>query len=443
MLMTRYFVSHRLNDETSVLLNTLSGAIDLIQNRYLPLLSEPERLSDHPDIYQALSERGYFFPSKEAEEDALRGLFEKFQPERRPTMFVICPTYACNLRCVYCFEGDLTKEEPRLINTDEVDAIFDAISKLSPEGAAIQLFGGEPFLPGNQAIVGYILSKAAARDCQISAVTNGVNLSFYMPLLLKHKDRLIDFQVTVDGPPQIHDARRPRAGGQGTFHEIVDNIDEALSHGVRIRLRVNVDRVNISSLSDLADIIRSKGWDKLSNFGALLSPVDDHKGADLPDKMGEDETARYWFAQIKKDPQLSIFRPDLWRNLDFLITTLSSTMLSFPRFNYCESNNLGCYTFGTDGKIYLCAEAIGDPRTVVGDYYPRLSMDDDAIAKWNGRSVLTLEKCRTCSIATLCGGGCAYAALSINGSIDEPYCNGAIDTVHAYLDSMKEKLLTL
>ena len=443
MYLTRYLVQHRLDENFSVIINTLSGALDIVDNEYTEALRNPNSLSPSSDIACSLSERGYLLPSKQAEDELFTEVYGKFTANqyKAPTMFVICPTYACNLRCQYCFEGKLTSEQTRILTREEVDAVFTAIAELTKETATIQLFGGEPFLPGTKDIVEYILECAVKRDYKISVVTNGVNLAAYMPLLLECKNNLSDFQVTVDGPADIHDKRRPKAGGQGTFAEIMAGIELALSNGLHIRMRVNADKTNIYRVVDLADYIIAREWDQLENFGALLSPVDDHTGGEVPNRLTEDAAATIWLELTKKYPQLSIFRADLWRNLDYLLTMLNTDKLSFPRFSYCESNNLGCYTFGTDGKIYVCTESIGNPASAIGTYFPDLQIFEDKAAIWNGRNVMTIEKCRQCEIATLCGGGCAYAALCINGSTDEPHCNGALETLHAYLESIKEDLL--
>ncbi len=443
MYLTKYLLTHDIDDDKFLTLNTLSGAIDVVDMEYKRFFDHPELISADIPIYKSLIERGYMYESEAAEQEKLKSLYAHFNSVDRPVMFVICPTYACNLRCVYCFEGDLTTEQQRVLTTDEVDSIFRAIKKLSTKEASIQLFGGEPFLLSNRKIVSYIIDQAARLDYTISAVTNGVNLLDFLPLLLKYKKNLVDFQITLDGPAEVHDIRRPRAGGQGTFNDIVKSIDAALESGLKIRLRVNVDRENIGYLKEMSELIKDRGWDKFENFVAMLSPVDNHTGAELSNKLSENETAKLWFKMKEEHQELEVFRPDLFRNLDYIITTIKRKKVSYPRFQYCESNNLTCYTFGTDGKVYLCAEAIGNQSSAVGVFHPDLMLDESLVNQWNGRSIMTLDKCRDCPIATFCGGGCAYAALCINGAIGDPYCNNAIDTVHTYLDSISQEVLDL
>ncbi len=441
MYLTRYMLTHHLNDSSSVLVNTLSGAVDVIDNRYLPLLADPAALTPDCEIWQPLHDRGYIFPSRAAEEQEVRRLFNEYTRTARPMSFVICPTYSCNLRCKYCFEGSLPQEHPRVLEAEEIDAIFAAIDRLRTADSHIQLFGGEPLLPTTHEAVKRILELSRARGLTVSTITNGVHVADYIPLLTSFRAQIDDFQITVDGLAAIHDKRRPRAGGQGSFQAIIEGIELLLANEMKVRMRVNVDRNNLGNLVELAEFIQAKGWDQLPHFGAILSPVDDHSGRDMPERLAEHETAIEWFKLKKSHPELDLFRVDLFRNLEYLMTTIGSDDFSFPRFQYCESNNLSCYTFGTDGKIYLCAEAVGDDRHAVGRYYPDFFLNEAALSSWNGRSVLSLDACRDCPIATFCGGGCAISAVNINGSLDSPYCHGALETVHAYLDSIKDTLI--
>lgn len=442
MYLTRHLITHKLDDRFSVLLNGLSGALDVVENRFIPLIENPSALTSATEIYQPLLERGYIFPSEADERREMDRLFAKYTADRQPMTFVVCPTYACNLRCTYCFEGALPASSHKVLSRPEITSMFTAVQRLAVGDPHIQLFGGEPLLPATYEAVNLVLERSASLGYPVGAVTNGVNIPMFMPLLRKFRDHLDDFQITLDGPAEVHDKRRPRAGGQGTFSEIVSGIELLLNEGIHVRLRVNVDNRNIDSLVDLADFIMMRGWDRVPEFVALLSPVDDHKHSDYPHRVAEHETAVQWFKLRSVHPRLSLFRVDLFRTLDYIISTLQPDTISYPRFQYCESNNLSSYTFGTDGSIYLCAEAIGEAAHAVGTYHPHFYINEEAVGRWNGRSVMTIKKCRDCPVATLCGGGCAISACNINGSIDEPYCNGALDTIHAYLDAIKDRLLS-
>lgn len=52
------------------------------------------------------------------------------------------------------------------------------------------------------------------------------------------------FQVTIDGPEDIHNSRQPLKSGQPTFHTIVKNLYENIDILLQIFLRINTDKKN-------------------------------------------------------------------------------------------------------------------------------------------------------------------------------------------------------
>jgi len=192
--------------------------------------------------------------------------------------FVIVPTYVCNLRCPYCFQGhDMHAGKGvfgRVMTTSDVAAIFSVIDDLRRPGAVarllgvaeegdhlvgpdassvangrqqVTLFGGEPLLPETRAVVGEIVSEAASRDLEVSAITNGVQLRYFQDLL--GPDGISSLQITLDGVAHRHDQRRIGPGLRHTFAMVVENIDMALTRGAGVDVRMNV---NIDNQEDCA-----------------------------------------------------------------------------------------------------------------------------------------------------------------------------------------------
>ena len=65
-------------------------------------------------------------------------------------------------------------------------------------------------------------------------------------------------QITLDGPPEIHDLRRPLVAGKPTFDRIIKNIlcaPEAFSLSVRI----NVDSGNCQHIFELIEVLHNEG----------------------------------------------------------------------------------------------------------------------------------------------------------------------------------------
>lgn len=465
---------------------------------------------------QEMRENLFLFDSP-AEENALleaavAGTWQRMQAVQ-PEAYTVCPTLACNLACSYCFEGDSLTDKPQGVMTDaQVTALFEAIASIregherqkqtlegtdlnvpEPMPPWIGLFGGEPLLPSTRRPVAAILERAQARGFLVGATTNGVNLTRYADLLEKHQAILTAFQVTLDGPKAVHDARRHRLGGQGTFDEIVRGIDLLLSLEIGVNLRVNLDRANLPALPELVAFIQHKGWADSPWLEFSLAPVTVHqeKGCQgqYTQALTELELARQVQTMMEENAAVAeVCHLGFLRHLEHLIGILEPEKLgrgkwgaprrTGPRFWYCEASTDKQFVFTPEGLIYACTEAVGQPQHAIGRFDPKLDIWRERQGEWVGRTILSHPKCRECAISTLCGGGCNLGARERAGdgekagdgaqagegtaahshllqialpgrrlapptafSRPDPFCNAAEDTVRAYLRSAGARLL--
>lgn len=452
MYLTKLASLHRLTPESSLLINGLSGAVDLVDNELRTQLLELA-LGGRPALAEArasaLIERGYLFADEGAERAALQTVYQAYQRlmSSRPLQFVLCPTYQCNLSCQYCFEDHQLRARRETLTAQQVKNAFHAVRELSSaapgRAAQVVLFGGEPLLPTTMEAVEAALDHAETHGIPVQVVTNGTHVRDFVAAFRGHPDVVRGAQITLDGPRAVHDARRPHVGGDGSFDEVVDGVEACFEEGIEVSLRVNLDAHNIGQLEALADLLVETGWPARDGFRCQLAPVTDHVGtSDYPYLMREDELVA---------PVLELWRrrPDLKRVLDFRLFRILHHLISviepearakaMPRFHYCEADRGDIYSFGPDGLIYICTESIGDPQNAVGTYSPRYEIWGKRRLQWQGRSVLTLPECQECNIATFCGGGCAYAALRQLGSPAHGLCAGAPDVVRAYVSMLRER----
>lgn len=430
-----------LDDKNTLLLNALSGAIDIVDNEAKDKILTIQRTKyienyKNDELISQLKERKYLFESYDEEQEVLKQ--EKYVYDvymrSQPISFVICPTMLCNLRCTYCFESEAIRNNPTVISNEQVENIFRHIDKIkeerNPKGTIIQLFGGEPLLPSTLEINSNIFRLAKESNCQISIISNGTNIEVYKELLSEYKNDIGNIQITMDGIKEIHDKRRIRIDKTGTFDVICRGIDMLLSMGIKVSLRINVDRVNIDSLKQFVNFVDEKGWDKHQNFICDIAPVTDHHASNsIEGLMAENEIVNK-IAEIFPDDKShnSIFKMTMFRVLNHLNNSLelnSATQETYSMFTYCEANALRFYVFSPDGYVYACPETVGNKEMAIGTYDNELKLISEKVDKWSKRSILRMPKCADCKIAPFCGGGCAYAAVTINGDIDCPICDNA------------------
>lgn len=452
MHVTRRLVISPLTDNYSLAINTLSGAIDILERGELTVLERlklgqapPEGWTDG-DVCRLMRERFYVFDSPDDEQDCLRQMFSLHEANRHsasPVQIAICPTMACNLRCRYCFQDETRHATGGTMTSDMLDAAFaviPALKKLSDsesDNHAIILFGGEPLLPATMGLVERVAHSCQTHGHRLEVVTNGVHLEEFVPVLASADEVLSQLQVTVDGPPAIHDSRRCFRGGNGTFGLIESGIDRALAAGLPVTVRINIDRNNIAHVNELVDMFEAKGWTCKSNFHCYMFPVTHRTGDPPPHLLSEDQIIAHFQDLFRGEGNLlAKYAVHGIKILSVVASALDPNSIPVsmgPLFTYCEAAGLRYFALGPDGLIYPCGQAIGDPLAVIGQYHPVLELDEDRCRAWANRTVFAIEECRDCDIATLCGGGCAHMALRDHGRLDAPACGNARETLFNYL----------
>ena len=186
--------------------NPLYGNASLITQREYDILTKPHT---HDTISQ-FKDEGYLTTLTEEEETQL--MEKRYEDQKNPLnpRTAIVVTYACNLRCTYCWTDFLFDTFSAIIDKKTVDPAFNTIPQIPAlqSTKSMSLYGGEPFLPSTHAIVTYIRKKGSDKGYTFHANTNGYYLSKFVPLLAQHA--IEGLGVTLDGWKPVHDARRKK-----------------------------------------------------------------------------------------------------------------------------------------------------------------------------------------------------------------------------------------
>lgn len=409
-----------------------------------PATAAPEAAALSSATLSHLAAQGYLTDlSPDEEQTFFAGFAAKLHEHalRQPPSYILMPTYDCNLRCAYCYQDHMRTDGTfrhllRTMSQPVIDRIFAAMPQIEErhglEPAAwrrrnIGLFGGEPLLAANRSVVAAILAKAfAIGDADLWAVTNGTELDAYRDLLGPHG--IARLQITLDGPPDDHDARRIHADGSGSFARIAANITMALDLGAEVSVRMNVDRGNLAQVPALAGEIMARGWDRHPGFSAYTSPIRAGNG-----RIAGDSTLSSWeldraLTDLRAEhPDLRVVaRPD--EGMRARARRLFSTggeVLPSLRPSFCGAHDR-MYIFDPFADIYACWEKTGDAKVRVGRVTESggIELHDDPLGLWRHRTVASNPVCRRCRYALHCGGGCAVLALAQNGRFDSNYCDG-------------------
>lgn len=347
--------------------------------------------------------------------------------DRTPTQLLFVPTLGCNLRCTYCYQETLDPEGHGLASQGTIDAFFAYVDRYhadEPVAPYVTLFGGEPLVdtPAHHDRVGRVLAGAERRGLGVAVVTNGHDLRAFVPALAAARAR--EVQVTLDGPPELHDRRRPHGSGRGTFAAIVRGIDALVEARVPVNLRVVVDRENLEALPALAAIAEERGWLDLPEARMKTQVGRNYELFGCASRQRRDQLfdrlelwARY-VELAEREPRLLRFHRPRLHGIRHLADTGE---LPPPNFDACPAAKKE-WAFAPDGGLYGCTATVGNPRYRLGRYTPVVDRDEAAIARWQGRSALTIPACQGCAVATVCGGGCGAVAAEATGDPGAPDC---------------------
>lgn len=449
--------------EEMLLVHTYTGAFDLVTRRIAacvrsleigprakPLYGEWGQEDSEGTIGEPLSDvaidllkkRGYLTSMTSEEEEGFFRLYierlHHLYGRRWPT-YLFMPTYDCNLRCAYCFQDHMRTDSRfshllRRMSPAMVDRIFKAMPGIEtlhgiPEETETQVeigfFGGEPLLADNRSIVEYIIERARQRgSARFWAISNGTELEAYEDLL--SPELLGSIQITLDGPPRQHDARRIYPDGGGSWEKISANVQRCLDRGVQISIRTNVDRTNLGNLADLAAEILRHGWDRFPHFGTQVAPIRSSN-----EKTDARETLNTWeLDQLLTELRISHPQTKILGRVDDTLRSQADHVFrnqGIPTFksSFCAAHT-GMYIFDPFGDIYACWEKTGDQRIRMGyvDEQGDARFAFDLQALWRNRTVTSNPVCLRCRYNVFCGGGCAVLATDSHGDFYRNYCDG-------------------
>ena len=146
-----------------------------------------------------------------------------------PSVLIFEVTEQCNLRCDYCINsGDYPRERtysPKKMSTDTADKALEEIVPLMKDTSMISFYGGEPLL--NIDIINHIMKQARekfhSKGLMFSMTTNFFNGDRYIKEIV---DNGMYVNLSLDGPPEVHDRFRKTESGNPTYSRIRSNLDK-------------------------------------------------------------------------------------------------------------------------------------------------------------------------------------------------------------------------
>jgi uncharacterized protein len=313
----------------------------------------------------------------------------------------IAPTMACNFRCSYCFE----ERRSETMTPEVEDAVVAFVERRAREIQALSLswFGGEPTLRLDiiERLVGRLGTLCKEKDIAfppMTMITNGYLLTSAVATVLKGLN-ITSVQITLDGPPEVHDSRRRLANGGATFATILENAKGALGT-LNVAVRINIDRSNVEALDGLFDVFAANGLSgKLPFYFGHVQPFGD-ACADIG-------------SACLSTQEYSALILDLQRRAREKGLTTPVRYPSAHTYGYCTADRVSGFVVAPSGALFKCFSEIGaDLRYSVGSV---LSGDVETYQLSNLCRYLNWDPyqdpdCSACYCLPICAGGCPFLA---------------------------------
>jgi uncharacterized protein len=306
---------------------------------------------------------------------------------------IIMPTEECNFRCVYCYE----KFEHGTMRPEIRQGIKSLLKKRAPQlkQLSISWFGGEPLLASDVVLElsrhFQELSKQHGFGYTAHATTNGYFLTpdlveTYLDLGLR------DFQITLDGSAEFHDAKRKLADGGGTFEKIWSNLChmKTLERDFKVALRVNLDQENQPFAEAFVRMLgRTFGND--SRFSLHLHKVGKWGGAN-DENLPVFEDSQNPLLELYQEGKACGLQPELGNLKPLGLTCYAALPYSF--------------LIRSDGRLNKCTIALDDPLNQVGQLLPdgTMQIDQHKFRSWVMDNALNDTGCQSCSLRPSCQG---------------------------------------
>ncbi len=344
----------------------------------------------------------------------------------------IIPTSECNLTCKYCYEIEQHDFMPLAVQKNLIKFIKNNLN--NKERLFVTWFGGEPLLATSiiNMISREIIAVCEKGNIEYDAdiVTNGTLLNeLVLQQLVRCKIKRI--QVTVDGPKDIHDARRifKNKYKKSSFNTIIKGIKQAKGK-IPITIRINIDKQNKKFIYNFINYLKLESI--LGNDNSVTISLGyvypwSRKASGIKDEcisLGE-------FSELEQNLKNYINYENEFEN-----SLISSQGL-------CKAICIDSYLIDPKGRLFKCWAEFGQDNAEVisiGNIISGINKYNDNEHKWVDYNPIKIKKeCGNCVFFPLCLGGCPFIRIYQNrlACINYSYWNRKI------LKSMKREISKL
>ena len=311
----------------------------------------------------------------------------------RPYVSVnIATTLKCNARCYYCYEKGVRHSDFR---ERQLPQLMKFLKERVRENDTLALnwFGGEPLM--NKKVLNFVSNELKKSGISFYSyiITNGSLINKRMVDTDFVRWNVKDVQITLDGLRETYEKRKAYVEKKrNIFSRILQKIELVAKSGIRVHIRLNVDRTNQMEILALVKLLSNRygQFKEVTWYPAFLTGISD------------DLTEEEKFSFVK-----NLF--DITQNPAKM--NIGRRLYSIPKSRACMRHDPKSFSIDVFGNVYSCEHLVGRKEQAIGtlrafDNEKNLSRADVALR----------DECNQCVFLPKCMGGCA-ANLETN---DEP-----------------------
>ena len=401
-----------INSEKIMAFNSFRNICEIIDKE---MKSEYDKIINGEDIsdekLQTLLKKGFIVPLNFNELDQIKRNHYLSKYQEKKANLTIIPTLDCDFICTYCCQTEVDKTELSRVEimSEEIEEyITNYIKKSLASDTKLHVlwYGGEPLLAIDRihSLSKKIIEITNEKKIRYGSfmITNGYHLN---KLNIKKlvESKITSFQVTVDGPKEIHDKRKKYCKSASSFETILSNI-ENISNEPSVKmviLRINVDKLNKDYVLYLLDHLKKRNFQLQKKIKINIAPI--------VTEMAPDFYVKHCLSPKEfSDIQLPFYSKAL--DLGFQIYVKPNR-----KFSSCGSLNFNNFTVLPNGELYKCLDTIDRKESSVGKLTKEgIEFNSQEINKWSSLPAFR-KSCQNCSVLPLCLGGCPNKIQSFNG----------------------------
>lgn len=412
MYVTSVFSIRAETQDSVILKNTKTGAVaKLSHSQYQELESWLQNQDGPtPDFIEDVTGLSEILAQANDDEFAnwKRELLEVRNNRARIFSLHVEPTIQCQFECGYCFENGIDRGSGMTNEVFQKSVNWlDQYCKSHPEVEVLRLifFGGEPLLRKDivkKSVSSYSqLASTRRLEYMTEIITNGELLTEDVAQLLSQYNWK-RVQITLDGPAEIHNARRHGKNGRPTFDQIWSNVLMLTrsTYVPAVDIRLSLDRSNAPHICKLIEFISShEVQDRIrlsigfieSSFFVNIQSVEEEWQAK--------EALKIW----ERARDLGFKIPDEYASGPLCIAQAKHSAVLQP-----DGNLQKCFCTSGQNQHAFSSVFVNTPGYTKDVKYENFKRLDECIN----------EKC---SYIPICGGGCTYHAAVEGGGDTESF----------------------